>query len=186
MVRVIIFLVLTAAFAYLTRASLRSPRSHGFYRFFAWECIVLLVLLNFRSFSAWFGDPVSIRQLVSWSLLAASLVPAVWGVQLLRSAGRPARDRREDEPLVGIERTTRLVTTGVFKYVRHPLYSSLLFLTWGVFFKRPGWVAVALALGATGFLLATAKAEEVENTRYFGPPYDAYMRGTKMFIPFLF
>ncbi len=186
MVRVSIFIVLTAGLAYLTRASLRSPGSHGFYRFFAWECIVLLVLFNFRSWSGWFGDPLSVRQLVSWSLLTASLVLAVWGVQLLRSVGRPERDRREDEPLVGIERTTQLVTTGVFKYVRHPLYSSLLFLTWGVFFKRPGWVAIALALGATGFLLATAKAEEGENIRYFGPAYEDYMRGTRRFIPFLF
>ncbi len=185
MARVIIFIVLTAGFAYLTRASLRAPGSHGFYRFFAWECIVLLILINFRNWGAWFGDPFSIHQIVSWFLLTASLVLVVWGVQLLRSVGRPAGDQREDEPLLGIERTTELVTTGIFKYLRHPLYSSLLFLAWGVFFKRPGWVAGALALAATGFLTATAKAEEVENISYFGPAYEAYMRRTKRFVPFL-
>jgi len=41
-------------------------------------------------------------------------------------------------------------------------------------------------VSATAFLLATAKAEEVENVRYFGAAYQTYMQRTKMFIPFVF
>jgi protein-S-isoprenylcysteine O-methyltransferase Ste14 len=85
-----------------------------------------------------------------------------------------------------VPQTTQLVTTGAFKYIRHPLYSSLLLLAWGVFFKHPSWIGCGVALGATAFLLATAKAEEVENVRYFGTEYHAYMQRTKMFIPFVF
>lgn len=77
------------------------------------------------------------------------------------------------------------MTAGVFKYVRHPLYSSLLLLAWGVFLKRPSGPAGGLALCATALLVATAKAEESENRRYFGTAYDVYMRDTKMFIPFI-
>ena len=76
-------------------------------------------------------------------------------------------------PLLCFEKTTQLVTTGAFKYIRHPLYSSLLLLAWGVFFKRPSWVGAGVALGATAFLLATAKVEELENIRYFGATYQA-------------
>ena len=78
------------------------------------------------------------------------------------------------------------MTTGAFKYIRYPFYSSLLLLAWGVFFKHPSWVASGVVLGATAFLLATAKVEEVENVRYFGAAYRTYMRHTKMFIPFVF
>ena len=88
--------------------------------------------------------------------------------------------------MLSIEKTTRLVTTGAFKYIRHPLYSSLVLLAWGVFFKHPSWLAGGVVLGATAFLVATAKAEEVENGRYFGTAYQAYMQRTKMFIPFIF
>jgi protein-S-isoprenylcysteine O-methyltransferase Ste14 len=183
--RVVTFVAVTAALAYLSRASLANPRSHGFYRFFAWELIVALVLVNFLSLRRWFGDPFSPRQIVSWILLVTSLAPAALGVHALHTAGAPQRNRRRDEPLVGIERTTRLVTTGLFRHIRHPLYCSLLLLTWGVFFKRPSWPAGALALAASGLLLATGKAEERENIRYFGPAYRAYMRTTRMFIPFL-
>ncbi len=181
--KVIVFVVLSSAFGYLSRASLKAPRSHGFHRFLAWEFILALVLLNSQG---WFHDPFSAHQLVSWFLLVASLVPVVWGVRLLRTLGRPESQRREDEPLLWIEKTTRLVTTGIFKYIRHPLYCSLFLLTWGVFFKNPSWTGSGLAVGATAFLTTTAKVEEVENIRYFGAAYRAYMRRTKMFIPFLF
>jgi len=47
-------------------------------------------------------------------------------------------------------------------------------------------VAGTLAVAATVFLVATAKIEERENIRFFGAPYQQYMKGTKMFIPFMF
>lgn len=48
------------------------------------------------------------------------------------------------------------------------------------------WIEKTTQLGATGFLLATAKVEEAENIGYFGTAYRAYMKRTKMFIPFFF
>jgi len=182
--RVVIFVCLSAVLAYVSRASLSVPRSHGFYRFLAWESILALSLLNFRGFAQWFGDPFCLRQLASWILLTGSIVPVTWGAHLLRTHGRP-KAARDDRQLLAFEKTTQLVTAGVFKYVRHPLYSSLLLLAWGVFLKRPSGPAGALALCATALLVATAKAEESENRRYFGNAYDAYMRETKMFIPFV-
>ena len=66
------------------------------------------------------------------------------------------------------------------------MYSSLLLLAWGVFWKAPSMAGAALVAIATGCLLATARAEERENLHFFGPAYAAYMRRTKRFIPFLF
>jgi protein-S-isoprenylcysteine O-methyltransferase Ste14 len=45
---------------------------------------------------------------------------------------------------------------------------------------------VALTLGASGFLLATAMAEERENLKRFGAAYADSMKSTQRFIPFLF
>ncbi len=58
------------------------------------------------------------------------------GVLLLRRARNPGIVRVDDK-LFKFEKTTELVTTGIFKYIRHPLYSSLIFLTWGIYFKHP-------------------------------------------------
>jgi len=182
-IKLIFFAAFSAGLVYASRASITVPRSHGFYRFFAWESILALIILNI---GRWFQDPFSVHQFVSWILLAASLLPGLPGIHFLRTRGIPDPRRREDGSLVGIEKTTRLVTTGPFKYIRHPLYSSLLLLAWGVFFKYPSVVGAGLALGATAFLLAAAKVEEAENLSYFGSDYRTYMRTTKMFIPFVF
>ncbi len=181
-VKAAVFIVATAGLAYVSRASLLAPRSHGLYRFLAWEAILALILLNV---DAWFRDPFSWHQIVSWTLLMLSLILVLHGAHLLRVAGKPDK-RRDDASLVGIERTTALVTTGAFRYIRHPLYSSLVFLAWGVFFKEPSWAGGLLVGVGTIFLVATARIEEAENVRFFGPAYEAYMKQTKMFVPFLF
>jgi len=183
--RGILFAILSTALAYVSRASLKVPRSHGFWRFWAWECILGLFFLNFIDVRQWFRDPLSIRQLASWVLLIGSVVPAVGGVHALRTRGKPGPGRADNGTLVWVEKTTQLVTTGIFGYIRHPLYSSLLLLAGGVFFKHPSWVSSALALAAVGLLVATATVEERENLRDFGAPYRDYMQRTRMFIPFV-
>ncbi len=180
--KLIVFVIASAGIIYVSCASLRSLGSHGFYRFFAWEAILALVLLNL---DYWFYEPFSFTQVVSWLCLCLSLFLVIHGFQLLRMIGKPD-DRRNDTSLLGMEKTTTLVTVGAYRYIRHPLYSSLLFLAWGVFLKSPSWPGGSLAIAATAFLTATAKVEETENTRYFGSAYREYMKQTKMFIPFLF
>jgi protein-S-isoprenylcysteine O-methyltransferase Ste14 len=171
-------LVITA----ISWKSLQQPRSHGFYRFFAWEAILALFLMNA---GAWFYQPFSWNQIIAWSLLILSLVPLVMGTRALRSRGKPAEQRKGDPSLLAFEKTTTLVTTGIYRFIRHPLYSSLLLLTWGIFFKSPSLSGIILAVSATFLLIATARADERECTQFFGPPYREYMRKTKMFIPYL-
>ncbi len=179
--KLIALAAVTAVILVISRASLRRPGSHGFYRFFAWEAIAVLVLLNLDE---WFAEPFSPHQLFSWLLLVISLFLVITGFRLLRRKGKPDNGR-EDPSLLGPEKTTALITTGIYGYIRHPLYSSLLFLAWGAFLKEPTWPAGGLAAAATLFLAATARVEEKENLDYFGPDYRGYMKGTKMFIPFL-
>jgi protein-S-isoprenylcysteine O-methyltransferase Ste14 len=183
MIESIAFVGLSGVLAYLSRASLRVPGSHGFYRFFAWECILALFLLNVK---VWFQKPFSWYQLLSWVLLVVSLVPLVFGVRTLVARGKPVAQRESEPQLLAFEKTSTLVTTGIYGYIRHPLYSSLLFLTWGIFFKAPAWLGGSLALASTAFLYATARADEAECVRFFGSAYQAYMRRTKRFVPYLF
>jgi protein-S-isoprenylcysteine O-methyltransferase Ste14 len=177
-----VFIVGTIALVVISHRALLHPRSHGFFRFFAWETLWIMFLLNA---GGWFSDALAWHQLVSWILLVVSLVLVVLGVRLLREIGRQDADR-SDPSLLGMEKTSRLVTVGLYRYIRHPLYSSLLFLAWGMFFKSPSWLDAGLALLCSLFLTATARVEERENTDYFGDEYAAYMKHSKMFIPYLF
>ena len=180
--KVIIFIAASAGLVWLSWSSLRDLRSHGFYRFFAFEVIVILILLNI---DYWFYEPFSIHQIVSWFLLIISLFLVIHGFQLLQKVGKPSSKRKESSA-VGIEKTTKLVTVGAYRYIRHPIYSSGLIGVWGVFFKQPTWLGFSLAAIITFFLTVTAKIEEAENISFFGDAYKSYIKKTKMFIPFVF
>jgi protein-S-isoprenylcysteine O-methyltransferase Ste14 len=178
---ILVFTAGSLPILWLSWPSLRNWRTHGFWRFFAFEAILALIALNLPH---WWDDFFTPHQLVSWFLLSVSPVPVVLGVYALRTLGQPSA-LRTDPSLLGIERTTRLVTEGVYHYIRHPMYSSLLFLAWGVFFKSLSWGTFGLVLAATVALLATARAEETENLKTFGTSYAGYMTRTKRFVPFL-
>jgi protein-S-isoprenylcysteine O-methyltransferase Ste14 len=177
-----IFGLLSIPLIIISRKSVFKPGSHGFYRFFAWEGILLLFVSNYRY---WFDDPFSFRQIVSWIFLFISLYPAIAGVILLKKHGN-SRNTREDQSLLAFEKTTLLVETGIYKYVRHPMYSSLLFLTLGIFLKHISAGSFIVTVWSSVFLLGTAFMDEKECIAYFGEVYKDYMKRTKRFIPFLF
>jgi protein-S-isoprenylcysteine O-methyltransferase Ste14 len=179
----IIFAVGSIAITAISWKSLLKPGSHGFYRFFAWEAILGSFAVNIKF---WFYQPFAWNQIIAWLLLFVSLIPLAFGVHSLRTRGQPVQQRASDPSLLAFEKTTQLVTTGIYHYIRHPLYSSLFFLTWGIFFKSISWLVFLLAGISTVFLVLTAKADEAECTEFFGKPYSEYMKYTKMFVPFLY
>ena len=177
----IAFIAGTALLSYVSRASLRNPKSHGFYRFIAWEWMLLLVVYNL---DGWYDAPRTWDQAVSGILMGISLLLFVTSYTTLRQFGQPDRNRN-DVPLLVFEKTTMLVTSGVYRHIRHPMYSSLLFLDWGLFFKQMSWLSGSAALIATFFLVWASLVEERENIRYFGAGYREYMKSSNRYIPFL-
>jgi protein-S-isoprenylcysteine O-methyltransferase Ste14 len=166
----------------LSWRSLKSPGSHGFYRFFAFELLWALVVVNAP---VWFREPLSTRQAASWILLTLSAGLALEAFRLLRLIGRPSSQGVLDANLP-FENTTILVTSGLYRLIRHPMYASLLALAWGAGLKDLSARSILLAVGTSGFIVATALVEERENSERFGEEYAAYRRSTKRFIPFIF
>lgn len=181
MVRYLVFGILSVPIIVLSWRTLFNIRSHGFYRFFAWECILWLLASNYKF---WFDNPFSVKQILSWILLFYSIYPVVAGSVQLKKDGKPGSNRAE-KALYAFEKTSKLVDTGIFKYIRHPLYSSLIFLTWGIFLKYPTGFLFVVALLSSAFLYLTAFFDEKECIQYFGDQYRDYMKRTKRFIPFL-
>jgi protein-S-isoprenylcysteine O-methyltransferase Ste14 len=80
----------------------------------------------------------------------------------------------------------KLVNNGIFHFIRHPMYASLLFLSWGIFFKSPSSLNFSLVIISTFFLYATARMDEKECIAKFGNEYLDYIKITRMFIPTIF
>lgn len=177
-----IFLALGLGLALLSRQALRDPKSHGFYRLFAFEAIVFLL---WRNLPFWFVDRFSPTQLLSWALLFGSLYLLLHSLYLLRVHGGHAPARASEAANFSFENTAHLVDSGIYGYIRHPLYSALLLLAWGLFFKQPALSGAGAALLASLALIATARVEEGENLRTFGAAYRDYCRRTRRFLPFV-
>lgn len=153
--------------------SIKHKRYHGIARFFAFESIFILFLMNYRS---WFLDPFSPVHILSWLLLLLSIYPVTAGFILLKKVGKPDSN---------FENTSVLVQSGIYAYIRHPLYLSVLLLGTGIMLKDIS--SVQLLLGTINIiaLIFTALIEEKEMVMKFGDEYRTYMKNTKMFIPFI-
>jgi protein-S-isoprenylcysteine O-methyltransferase Ste14 len=182
MERIIIFGVLSIPLILVSWRTLFNIRSHGVYRFLSWEAILWLLVSNFKY---WFVDPFRGLQIFSWFLLIISGYLVIAGGLHMKRHSQKGNDRNERE-LFEFEKTGELVDKGIFGYIRHPLYASLLFLTWGIWLKNPTWILFAFAVFSSLSLFMTATIEEKECIRYFGNLYREYIKRTKRFIPFIF
>jgi protein-S-isoprenylcysteine O-methyltransferase Ste14 len=165
----------------LSWRSMFSLRRHGLYRFVLFECILWLAVRNHAHLLV---EAFDLQQVASSVLMLASLVYVLLAVHAMSTRGRISRERR-DPSLFPFERTTALVESGIFGLVRHPMYGSLLFLTWGILLRRVETGLIAVAALATGAGVLAAWIEEKENRAYFGESYRRYARKTRRFIPFV-
>ena len=80
-------------------------------------------------------------------------------------------------------RTKKIVTSGVYSFVRHPQYLGGLLAHIGVSFFLSVEYSLLLTPLVTVLLLLISKKEEEELTREFGSEYEDYKRKVPMFIP---
>ena len=77
-----------------------------------------------------------------------------------------------------------LVTSGVYAWVRNPIYSAFLFLCTGVLLFCRNWFFLILPFIFWGFLTAVMKlTEEKWLKNLFGESYVAYCKRVNRFIP---
>jgi protein-S-isoprenylcysteine O-methyltransferase Ste14 len=153
--------------------SIKYKRYHGIARFFAFESVYILVLLNIH---IWFVNPFSPFQITSWILLILSIYVVATGYLLLKRKGKPDSN---------FENTSLLVKSGIYGYIRHPLYLSIFLLGTGVMLKNPAPIQLILGVINLIAVYITARIEENEMIVKFGDDYRLYMTETKMFIPFI-
>lgn len=85
-----------------------------------------------------------------------------------------------------IRKEHRLVTTGVYRLVRHPMYSSFFLLAFAQFLLLPNWFAGASGLIGVGLLYALrVRQEERMMLEHFGADYRDCMAHTKRLIPWV-
>jgi protein-S-isoprenylcysteine O-methyltransferase Ste14 len=134
---------------------------------------VVLLLRLFR------GGSLAVHSTVLGAIgavvFASGIAFAVWArVHLGRNWGMPMTQKAEPE----------LVTSGPYRFVRHPIYSGLLAALLGTALvtNLTGLIIVAV-LG--GYFYYSASVEERNLIATFPTAYPAYRASTKMLIPFI-
>jgi protein-S-isoprenylcysteine O-methyltransferase Ste14 len=80
-----------------------------------------------------------------------------------------------------------LVTDGIYRFVRHPMYSAYFLWTLSQALLLPNWIAGPAGLVGFGTLFAfRVRREEQMMLDAFGEPYAAYAARTKRIIPGVF
>jgi methanethiol S-methyltransferase len=78
-------------------------------------------------------------------------------------------------------RPVPFITTGLYRWVRHPLYTCSLIFLW--LMPVMTWNVLALNLGVTAYFIIGARYEEDKLIDEFGQAYIEYRRQTPAFIP---
>lgn len=76
-----------------------------------------------------------------------------------------------------------MVISGLYRWVRHPLYTCSLLFIW--FTPVLSWNILALNIGITAYFYIGTFFEERKLLDEFGQPYKEYMEKTPQFIPFI-
>ncbi len=78
----------------------------------------------------------------------------------------------------------RLITTGAYRWIRHPMYTSVILMMLGVLVSTPIFIELFLFITLIVVLLMKAKREE---RLWCGhdEAYIAYKKQTKLFIPYI-
>jgi protein-S-isoprenylcysteine O-methyltransferase Ste14 len=134
---------------------------------------VILLLRVFRGGSLAVHSPV--LGVAGAVVFASGIALAIWArVHLGRNWGMPMTQKAEPE----------LVTSGPYRFVRHPIYSGLLAALLGTALvtNLTGLIIVAI-LG--GYFYYSASVEEKNLIATFPTAYPAYRSSTKMLVPFV-
>ncbi len=137
--------------------------------------LALIALLPDRPIYA-VGRPYSILLDL---LRLAGVVGLVYGVLQTGFMNFIGLDRVLDP--TAVHRPPRLVTNGLYRWVRHPLYTSAFLLLWAA--PELSWNKLAFNLGVTVYLVIGSIYEEQKLRDEFGSPYDEYRRRTPAFLP---
>lgn len=116
-----------------------------------------------------------------WRMLGYGLfgVGAVIGVKGVRELGR----NRTSYPRPVADH--QLVQSGVYSVVRHPLYCSLVFLSFGWSLVWSSTIALLLAASLTVVLDQKARLEERWLSERY-PDYSSYRRRVRRLIPWIY
>jgi protein-S-isoprenylcysteine O-methyltransferase len=86
---------------------------------------------------------------------------------------------------IDIKKGHELITTGIYGYVRHPIYSGVFLMALGAVLVLQSIICLLLLILITIFFVFKYKQEEKFLEKYFPQEYPVYKKRVKAIIPFI-
>ncbi|HUD11814.1 MAG TPA: isoprenylcysteine carboxylmethyltransferase family protein [Candidatus Saccharimonadia bacterium] len=134
--------------------------------------------LNGHGFSADLGvaNHIFLVIVLGLVLFVAGLFLAVWArINIGKNWGMPMSEKQEPE----------LVTSGPYRFVRHPIYTGVLSAMLGTALAA-NYFWLIIFVGMAAYFIFSATREEKLLTKQFPETYPNYVKESKMLIPFVF
>lgn len=112
--------------------------------------------------------------------LVIALVAVPMGISVFTNLGKNITDTVETR------KNHKLVTTGIYKYIRHPLYTTGFLLFTGLGLLSSNWLMLILSFVVLITLYIRTFKEEAKLIEEFGLDYTEYISRTGKFIPKIF
>lgn len=87
---------------------------------------------------------------------------------------------------VTIQKNHQLITTGLYRYIRHPRYLGVIFFAIGLSLLFRSWISLAVSVPLLFVLLARIRDEEALMYKEFGQEWETYCKQSWRLIPFLY
>ena len=109
----------------------------------------------------------------------------LWGYLQYRLCGRYRSTRGGGGP--GVETPPeRLVTTGLYRYTRNPMYLGHLIFLVGLTLTLKSWLAALITIATAIWFHRRVIGDEKKLIQTLGQPYVNYMASVKRWVPALF
>jgi protein-S-isoprenylcysteine O-methyltransferase Ste14 len=87
---------------------------------------------------------------------------------------------------VSIQHGHKLVTDGIYRYLRHPRYLGVTLFSVGLSLVFRSWISLVLAVVTLAVLIWRMRDEETLMHQEFGADWEAYAKKTWRLIPFIY
>ncbi len=145
----------------------------------SYDMAVLLVFIQFISLSLLaLSGPILPESYLSLSLYMAAAVAGMFALQAMR------RSKLRISPNVHPE--AKLVTNGIYRFIRHPMYLAVLLGAVGMLVNQYTPLRIGITVTLLVDLIIKMIYEERLLQKKFGEEYREYRKKTKRLIPFIF
>ena len=135
----------------------------------------LIAYLIDPAYMAWAAVPLPVW--LRWTGVGLALIAGSLLVWMFRTLGRNLTDT------VVTRKQHTLVTTGPYRWVRHPMYASAALAIVGNSLVSANWFIFAAGCLALSLLVIRTRKEEQNLIARFGDEYRDYMQRTGRFVP---